>query len=72
VFRVGLTYAGGVLHVAVRDTETGAEFARDYEVDIPAAVDGATAYAGFTAGTGALYGPLDLIDWELSSTVIGS
>ena len=52
MFRVDLTYAGGVLHLELRDTVTGHEFARSYAVDIPAAVGGPTAYAGFTAGTG--------------------
>ena len=45
------------------DTVTGHEFARTYAVDIPAAVGGPTAYAGFTAGTGELFAPIDVLDW---------
>ena len=63
VFRVGLTYAAGVLHLDLQDTATGASFARSYAVDIAGAVGGPTAYAGFTAGTGSLSAPIEILDW---------
>jgi hypothetical protein len=63
VFRVGLTYAAGVLHLELQDTVTGASFARSYAVDIAGAVGGPTAYAGFTAGTGSLSAPIEVLDW---------
>ena len=52
VFRADLAYADGTLRVELLDTETGQGFRRSYAVDVPAAVGGPTAYAGFTAGTG--------------------
>ena len=67
VYRVGLTYAGGVLHLELQDTVTGMSFARSYAVDIPTAVGGPTAYAGFTAGTGSLFAPIEVLDWTYTT-----
>jgi len=68
VFRVGLTYAAGVLHVELRDTVTGAAATRSYAVDIPAAVGGPTAFGGLTAGTGELFAPIDARNWTYTPT----
>lgn len=39
-----------------------------YTVDLPAAVGGPTAYAGFAAGTGGLFAPIDVLTWKYVST----
>jgi hypothetical protein len=39
-----------------------------YTVDLPAAVGGPTAYAGFAAGTGELFAPIDVLTWQYVST----
>ena len=63
-----LTYAAGVLPVAAAGHGHRAGAGRSYAVDIPAAVGGPTAYAGFTAGTGELFAPIDILDWKYAST----
>src|SRR5206468_8089565 len=47
----------------------GREFTKAYAVDIPAIVGGPTAYVGFTAGTGELFAPIDVLDWTYTPTV---
>jgi sugar lactone lactonase YvrE len=66
VFRADLIYADGKLGLQLRDTVTGHGFGRTYAVDIPAAVGGPTAYAGFTAGTGELSAPIDILKWSFA------
>jgi Legume lectin domain/Bacterial lectin len=68
VFRADLTYAAGVLTLRLWDTATGHGFGRSYPVDIAAAVGGPTAYAGFAAGTGELFAPIDVLTWKYVST----
>jgi hypothetical protein len=40
-----------------------ATFTRSYTVDIPAAVGGPTAYAGFTAATGGNTSRQEILNW---------
>jgi phosphatidylethanolamine-binding protein (PEBP) family uncharacterized protein len=68
VFQADLTYAAGVLRLGLWDTVTGVGFRQSYAVDIPGAVGGPTAYAGFTAGTGELFAPIDVLDWTYAPT----
>jgi hypothetical protein len=68
VFRVDLTYARGNLAYMVWDTVTGSGSGGSFAVDLPAAVGGPTAYAGFTAGTGELFAPIDILDWKYVPT----
>src|SRR5437763_11393893 len=63
VFRADLAYADGTLRVELWDTETGVGFRRSYAVDVPAAVGGPMAFVGFTAGTGSLFAPIEVLDW---------
>ena len=67
-FRVDLTYAGGHLGYTVWDTVTGSAAGGSFAVDIPAAVGGPTAYVGFTAGTGELFAPIDVLGWKYVPT----
>jgi hypothetical protein len=68
VFKVDLIYARGTLSYMVWDTVTGSGSGSSVAVDIPAAVGGPTAYAGFTAGTGELFAPIDVLDWKYVPT----
>jgi hypothetical protein len=68
VVHVDLRYDAGTLVLEFRDTVTGQGFYQSFAVDIPAAVGGPTAYAGFTAGTGSLFAPIDILDWTYIPT----
>jgi hypothetical protein len=68
VFRVDLTYTGSVLQYMVWDRTTGSGAGGSFAVDIPAAVGGSHAYAGFTAGTGELFAPVDVLGWRHAPT----
>jgi hypothetical protein len=68
VLRADLTYDGRTLQYTVWDTVTGSGSGSSFAVDIPAAVGGPTAYAGFTAGTGELFAPIDILDWKYVPT----
>ena len=68
VFRADLRYGAGTLVLDLRDTSTGQEFTTAFPVDIRAAVGGSTAYAGFTAGTGELFAPIDVLGWTYTPT----
>lgn len=50
--QVNLSYVGGVLTAAFRDTVTSSTFTTNFTVDIPAIVGGSTAYVGFTGADG--------------------
>jgi methionine-rich copper-binding protein CopC len=62
-FRVDLAYDGTTLTERITDAVTNASYATSYAVDIPALVGGATAYVGFTAGTGSLTAVQDILSW---------
>jgi hypothetical protein len=68
VFRADLRYGSGTLVLDLRDTLTGQQFTTAFPVDIRAAVGGSTAYAGFTAGTGELFAPVDVLGWTYAPT----
>lgn len=72
MFQVNLSYGGGMLLLNLRDSVTGVEFNKAYAVDIPAVVDGPTAYVGFTGGTGELFGLIDVLDWTYTPTIDAS
>ncbi len=63
VFDVSLSYDGATLVVTIADETTGAAATQVYPIDIAAAVGGPLAYAGFTAGTGALAATQDILSW---------
>jgi Chitobiase/beta-hexosaminidase C-terminal domain/Legume lectin domain len=50
--RVSLAYDGTTLGLKLVDTQNGSSFSHSWPVNIPAAVGGNTAYAGFTGSTG--------------------
>jgi hypothetical protein len=63
VFGVYLSYNGSILTEAIVDTTTLALFATSYQVDIPGAIGGNLAYAGFSGGTGGLTTTGDVLNW---------
>jgi hypothetical protein len=66
VFSVHMAYDGTTLTVTVTDTASGAVATQAYAVDIPGAVGGPLAHAGFTAGTGGLTAVQDVLTWTYS------
>jgi Bacterial lectin/Legume lectin domain len=68
VFEVEMRYSGGTLFVDLADAGGGVHFTRTYAVDIPAALGGPTALVGFTAGTGELFAPIDVLSWTYTPT----
>jgi hypothetical protein len=69
-YQVTLNYSGGTLLVNLIDLDQYArQFTKAYAVDIPAVVGGPTAFVGFTAGTGEMFAPIDVLDWTYTPTV---
>jgi hypothetical protein len=66
-FHARLTYGGRILTVVITDLTQYAVFAGSYKVDIPKAVGGNAAYAGFTASTGDLYDTIEILNWNMTS-----
>ena len=67
IFQVALAYDGSKLTVIITDTVTGRSAVQNYTVNIVAAA-GATAYVGFTAGTGVAVATQEIISWTFSPT----
>ncbi len=68
VFNVQLTYNGSTLVVVITDRKTNASATQTYNVNIPAAVGGETAYVGFTAGAGSQSSIQDILSWNYLAT----
>ena len=68
VFLVTLAYDGATLAVTITDTVTGKAASQSYTVDIVANA-GASAYVGFTAGTGAATAIQDVVNWTYAPNV---
>jgi sugar lactone lactonase YvrE len=67
-FHARLNYDGTNLRVSITDLTQYAVFTGTYPVDIPLAVGGDTAYAGFTASTGSgLANETKIFNWTMSS-----
>ena len=56
-------YDGTTLTLSLVDTVTGATFKASKAINIPAVVGGATAYVGFTAGTGTQSAVQQILNW---------
>jgi hypothetical protein len=63
-----IDYDGTTLVVTITDTVTQASATESYPVNIPALVDGKTAYVGFTAATGGLTADQNVLDWTYTAT----
>ncbi len=66
-FHAHLNYDGVNLTVSITDLTQYAVFTGTYVVDIPAAVGGMTAFAGFTASTGVQYNTVNILNWSMTS-----
>jgi hypothetical protein len=67
-FHARLNYDGVNLKVSITDLSQYAVFTGTYPVNIPLAVGGDTAYAGFTAGTGSgITNTTEILNWSMSS-----
>jgi hypothetical protein len=67
VFHAHITYSGTTLTLTLTDTKTGAAFTKAFTVNIPSTVGATTAYAGFTASTGALTATQKILTWSLTT-----
>ncbi len=68
-FHARLTYDGTNLTEVITDLTQYAVFTKSFPVNIPAAVRTASAYVGFTSGTGtASADPVRILNWSLTST----
>jgi sugar lactone lactonase YvrE len=67
-FHARLNYDGTNLKVSITDLTQYAVFTGTYPVNIPLAVGGDTAYAGFTAATGSgIANTTKIFDWSMTS-----
>ncbi|MDP9339399.1 MAG: chitobiase/beta-hexosaminidase C-terminal domain-containing protein [Acidobacteriota bacterium] len=67
VFQVHMTYDGANLAMTITDATTAAKFTNIWVVNIPGAVGGSTAFAGFTGGTGGYSALQKILTWTMSS-----
>jgi hypothetical protein len=67
VMRAHITYDGTTLVLTISDTVTGAEFTTSWSINIPTTIGSATAYAGFTGGTGGATAVQDIATWTYAS-----
>ena len=63
VFNVHMTYDGITLAMTITDAITQQSFATSWAIDIPGTLGGATAYAGFTGGTGGGGTIQEVLNW---------
>ena len=68
VFQVHMSYDGTNLAMTITDATTSATFTKSWAVNIPGAVGGTTAFAGFTGATGGLGAVQKILSWTMSST----
>ncbi len=66
VLHAHVTYDGTNLTMVLTDTATAASFTRTVAINIPTIVGSATAYVGFTGGTGGLSMTTNIMNWTLS------
>lgn len=67
VFRVHMVYDGTALSWTIIDTATHATFSASKTVDIQKVVGGATAFVGFTGGTGGETAIQDIVTWTFQT-----
>jgi len=65
---VQLYYGQNLLKVSLTDTTTGSNFITDFSVNLPALVEGSSAFIGFTGGDGADVSTQMVSDLEFSYT----
>jgi len=63
IMHAHVTYDGTTLTLVLSDPQTNAQFTLSQAVDIPGAVGGTTAFAGFTGGTGGTVSTQKILTW---------
>jgi Legume lectin domain/Chitobiase/beta-hexosaminidase C-terminal domain len=63
IMQAQLTYDGATLTLTLTDTATNATFTASDAIDIPSTVGAATAFVGFTAGTGGTVSTQNILNW---------
>ena len=71
-FSVHLAYDGTNLSMTLSDPVSGHTFTTTWQVNIPAAVGGPSAFVGFTGGTGGLTSSQKITTWTFSVLSSGS
>jgi Legume lectin domain len=66
VMHAHMFYDGTALVMTLTDTQTNASATESFDVNIPGAVGGNSAYVGFTAGTGGLGATQNIVSWSYS------
>jgi Legume lectin domain/Chitobiase/beta-hexosaminidase C-terminal domain len=68
-FHVVMSYDGTTLTMTITDMSNAAQtFTTSWPIDIASTVGGATAYVGFTGGTGGLHATQEILTWTYSAT----
>jgi hypothetical protein len=70
LFDVHMIYGSGSLTMTITDAVTHAAFTHTWTIDIPATIGAATAYAGFTGGTGGFTATQNILTWTFGPTPI--
>ena len=65
-YQVHLVYDGKILTETVTDVTKSVSVSQQYNVNIPAAVNGHTAFVGFTGSTGGLNSEQDILTWKFT------
>jgi len=65
-YQVHLVYDGTILTETLTDMTKSVSVSQQYNVNIPAAVNGHTAFAGFTGATGGLNSEQDILTWKFT------
>ncbi len=71
-FSVHMAYDGANLSMTLSDPVSGHTFTTTWQVNIPAAVGGPTAFVGFTGGTGGLTSSQKITTWTFNVLSSGS
>ena len=67
VMNVHMTYDGTTLAMTITDATVGKSFTTSWALNIPSVVGASSAYAGFTAGTGASTAIQEILTWTYAS-----
>jgi hypothetical protein len=62
-----LTYDGTYLQLTLSDPVSGGAYVGRFAIDIPGTIGSATAYVGFTGGTGSLIASQKILTWTFTS-----
>jgi hypothetical protein len=62
-----MAYDGKVLTLTIKDPVNGASYTGTFTIDIPKTIGAATAYVGFTGGTGGKFASQKILTWTFTS-----